>query len=223
MSKRAIITFANGMPYEAWVSNLIQSLNGKYAGDVYVIRSETEILCPLHSDIPYAFKPYAFKMLFDKGYETVLWLDSVITAVRDLTPLFNYIETEGSYFYTDSWNCAQWTNDEMLNYFSLTRDQAERIPQIYACIMGLCLKNESSKTFYSEWLKSVPYFRGAHTNIQNTESSDSRCKGHRHDQSAASIIAYKLGIMKTPEDTTKYVQVCCGTNIITPYTCLRTK
>jgi len=36
MSKRAIITFANGMPYEAWVSNLIQSLNGKYAGDVYV-------------------------------------------------------------------------------------------------------------------------------------------------------------------------------------------
>lgn len=223
MKKRAIVTFAKGAHYEYNAQYLVQSLNGNYAGDVYLFKDESKIPSPPHSELPYAFKPYAFKTLFAKGYETVLWLDSVITAVEDLNPLFEYIETKGSYFYVDGWNCAQWTNDSMLKYFNISRDEAENIPQIYACIIGLCISNNTTKEFHKNWLESIPYFKGSWHNHNYSESTDSRCRGHRHDQSAASIIAHKLNILKTREETNKYVQVVCGCNEITKDTCLRTK
>jgi hypothetical protein len=37
-------------------------------------------------------------------------------------------------------------------------------------------------------------FRGDWDNERNQVSSDTRCRGHRHDQSVGSILAYKLGM-----------------------------
>jgi hypothetical protein len=219
-SKNAVVTFAKGSHYEAIVQNLKATIPNHFNGDFYIFKKEENIGCPNHIESPYAFKPHAIKKLFNKGYKNVLWLDSAITTTQSLTPLFEYIEQNESYFYIDGWNCAQFTNDSMLEYFKLTRDEAESIPQIYACVIGLS-NTTKGNMFLTQWMDSIPYFRGSWTN--DGECTDKRYKGHRHDQSAASIIAHKLNILKTREETNKYVQVVCGCNEVTVDTCLRTK
>lgn len=70
----AIVSFAKGLLYENIVKNLIHSLTLHYAGDAYIFKDEAKIPSSLYSELPYAFKPYAFKKLFNISKKCVVYV-----------------------------------------------------------------------------------------------------------------------------------------------------
>jgi hypothetical protein len=89
-----------------------------------------------------------------------------------------------------------YANDNCLNYFGVTRDQAMEISAVWACFMGFDFKNPVTHEFMRRWKKASQdgAFAGKTFNNTGSESADPRCKGHRHDQSCAELISYQMGI-----------------------------
>ena len=151
----------------------------------------------------YCAKPYAF-VEAARNADVVIWCDAAYVPIRHIRPLINHICGVGYYFCQNGYKVGQWVNDRMLGYFGLTRDDSFAIEEVSGSCIGLDMRKAVCCEFLREWVASVPVFPGPHTNTGVTEhdyranrgfcSADSRCLGHRHDQSAASIIAVRLGM-----------------------------
>ena len=157
--------------------------------------------CPTHNEVPWGFKPWAVQDAIEAGYESILWLDSSIWACRPLEPLFEYIEDTGSMFVRDAYTTGQWCTDAALPTLGTTREELLTVPHIWAASIGLCVHDERAVEFQREWLRLSRdgiTFHGSGTNDKGQVSSDPRVKGHRHDQTAASFLAWKLGMEMIP-------------------------
>jgi hypothetical protein len=156
--------------------------------------------CPSHKTVPYAFKPYAFKEAQRQGFRFVLWLDAAVWAIRNVTPVFMDIVRDGCYFQYGGYNSGQWCSDAALKPLGITREAAFKIPHMMACIMGLDLGNENVQTFLDQWFALANdgvTFPGAWTNKKGEVSKDTRVLGHRHDQTAASVLSHRMGMVWT--------------------------
>lgn len=183
---KAIVNAHNGKGwYPRGQERLRQSLQG-----------HPEALC-LYSDFPnnlfnksngYNVKPSAMYEA-SKLHSQLLWLDCSCWVVKDLQPIWDAIEKDGYYFIHSGFNCAQYCNDESLEYFGVTRDEAEKIPMIYAICFGLDLEQQVGGDI------SYHFLHAADNNIfdNGSGSEDPRFIAHRHDQSALSLIAHQLG------------------------------
>lgn len=167
---------------------LRQSLIGRTDADVYMFKSEIEVLAPLHRDNNYAFKVYAIDKMFQKGYTQVLWLDSSVYAINDLKPIWDIIDKKGYFIQYSGWKAEEWTNDRTLKAFGLKREDM-KIPMFSSGVTGINLNHPIGKKFFELWTKSMidGYFIGDWSN-------------HRHDQSLGSIIAYQLGMEQEEGD-----------------------
>lgn len=193
----AMVNLANGSWYPRGQARLLQSLDDVgFPGRRFAFQSEAEVGAPPHRERPYAFKINALKRAHEAGCNLVVWADAACWAVKPLDPLFEYIEREGYVFYYDGWNVAQWSTDAALQFFGITRDEAEKMDVVTACSFGLNLDNPTAAEFLRRWDASQPSFPGSWTNDQHQCSQDPRCLGHRHDQTAASIIVNQLGMKK---------------------------
>lgn len=193
--KKAIVSLSTPS-YAKAEQRLSESLKGKTDAHVYLYQSESSIGSPSHQENPYAFKIYAIKKAFEAGYTKILWLDSSCYAIKDISPVFDIIESEGYFMEYAGHLAGTWTNDRALDYFGITRDEAMEIPLFSAGFTGLDFTNEIVKEFFKTWEQAMldGMFRGKWDNKEKTESQDERCFGHRHDLSTASIIAYQLGM-----------------------------
>lgn len=151
----------------------------------------------LYSDFPndffnksngYNVKPSAMYEA-SKSHSQLLWLDCSCWVVKDLQPIWDAIEKDGYYFIHSGFNCAQYCNDESLEYFGVTRDEAEKIPMIYSICFGLDLEQQIGGDI------SYHFLQAADNNIfdNGSGSQDPRFIAHRHDQSVLSLIAHQLG------------------------------
>ena len=198
--KKCIINFANGNGHPGYIKGqrrLVESLKTvNFDGDQLIFTNENQIGAQPHSQVPYGFKAHALKYAIDKGYESILWCDSSIWAIKPLDPIFNEIETNGYCFFH---NCdtGPFASDASLVSFGITREEAFQIPMLVGGCFGLNMKTdickEYFKRFYEKAVDGVT-FQGSWTNHNNEVSLDPRVKGHRHDQTAASIITYQLGM-----------------------------
>jgi hypothetical protein len=164
--------------------------------DVFVFNNETEIGSPRHQDNPYAFKVYAIEAVRSKGYEVVIWCDSILNPVRSLDSIIPEIEKVGVYLPEDGWKTGMYANDNCLQYFGVTRNQAMEISAIWACFMAFDFKNPVTHEFIRRWKKACleGAFAGKTFNNDGSQSADPRCRGHRHDQSCAELISHQMGI-----------------------------
>jgi hypothetical protein len=160
---------------------------------------ESSLRAPLHADNPYAFKVFALEAAIKAGYESILWLDSSAYAVGDVSPIFRLIEQDGYFFHPDGNMLGVWSNDRLLEYYGLTRDEAMAIPMVKGGMWGI---NAQHRVGY-ELRKACDagIFRGAWNNNTNSESSDERCRGARHEMSALSAIVYQLGLTIQPGES----------------------
>lgn len=198
MERVAFVMYAD-RHYVKIQETLIKSIRFIYPdATIFAFRSFAEIHpnCPSHSENPFAFKVFAIEHAMFRGYNIAIWLDSPNRLVRAIDDWLPKISNVGVYLQRDGWWCGQWANDKSLEYFGITRDEAMQIPNVYACIMAFDFRNPVTSVFLEKWKKACldGIFRGAVKNDKNTESNDSRCLGHRHDQTCAELIAYKLGI-----------------------------
>jgi hypothetical protein len=181
---------------------------------------------PSHSAKPYAFKAYALQAAANRGYDLLLWMDAAVKPVQSLEPLWERIERDGYWFAENAWNNYEWTADSAYpalfpDWFgdnvSLGMEAARRVnrtvPHVIACCFGLNLRSEIGATFLSEYYRlasETNAFMGPWSNrnytgnvLRQSAARTAPCGppdviGHRHDQTAASVIAWRLGMQLTP-------------------------
>lgn len=197
-SKICVINVSVGKWYPRGQDRLSKSLdNIGYKGKKLFWKNSYPHFCPSHQKIPYAFKPYAFREAQKRGFDMALWIDSAVYAIKPIDCYFQRMEQEGHVLMKNGWSNGEWCTDAALNTLGLTREEALKMPHLMACVMGLNFKTERSLKFLDEWFKLANdgiTFPGPWTNKNGEASSDKRVLGHRHDQTAASTISYRLGM-----------------------------
>jgi hypothetical protein len=192
----AVVCFANARyaPYIPRFRAAFRKHSPKV--ELFIFQDESEIGAPRHSDNPYAFKVYAIDKVRNAGYRIVLWCDSVLQLTRPIEQLLPEIVQNGVYLAQDGWKTGMFANDRALQYFGVTRDQAMEISAIWACFMGFDFANPITHEFFAKWKKACNdgIFRGGWNNEHKTESQDERCKGHRHDQTCAELVAHQMNL-----------------------------
>lgn len=152
---------------------------------------------PRHEDVPYAFKPFAFRAAEKAGHRQILWVDSAVWARRPLDAAFALLEKQGFLFFYNGFRCGNWCTDAALEKQGISRDEAMLIPDFTGCCMGLDLTHPMGAEFLRRWheasLDGVSFI-GGWNNDDGKCSRDPRCRGHRHDQVVGSIIANKMGM-----------------------------
>ena len=208
-NKRCLICFSTLDRYYKNTLRLIDKLGQNTNDDFFIFNEYEQINSPTHSENPYAFKIYAIEKAKSMGYNIILWIDSSVYPIKDITPIYEIIEQEGYICQYAGHLAGTWTNDATLSYFGLTRDDAMKIEMYGNCgFLGLNFQNETAIKFFELWKKSMldGMFKGNWNNETNSESLDSRCKGHRHDMSCGSIIRHQLNMkLKGGEEYLQYV------------------
>lgn len=192
----AVVCFASGR-YAAYIPQF-RSLFAQHSPqtDLFVFTEESQIQAPSHKDSPYAFKVYAVESMRRAGYRFVLWCDSILKLTRPIEDILPEVVQSGVYLAQDGWKTGQFANDRALEYYGVSRDEAMNISSIWACFMGFDFANPVAHEFFARWKKACAdgIFRGKWNNQDQSESTDPRCKGHRHDQSCAELIAYQMNL-----------------------------
>jgi hypothetical protein len=194
----AIINFGKGAWYPRGQDRLRKTLaDVNFKGTFYGWNEESEVGAPPHSVVPYAFKINAFRRALEAGHDVILWLDAAVWAYKDPQPVFEWIKEHGYYLCQSGFHVSQWTSDACLSQCGVTRDEADGMLMYMACCMGFDFTLPESRTFLDrleERAKDGISFPGCWSNHNHEVSQDPRCQGHRHDQSAGSIIAAQMGM-----------------------------
>jgi hypothetical protein len=185
MPDNAIISFANHRGnYLRAMHRLETSLQNNFNGKFIGFTGEASIGAPLHTDNPYAFKVYAFKKALELGYKKILYLDSSVYAVANVQPAFDLIERDGYIMQEAGQYCRDWTNQNALDYFAITReDLGYQVMYGNAGLLGLNFDTEIANHFFQAWESAMlsGAFKGSWSD-------------HRHDMTCGSIIANRLGM-----------------------------
>ena len=159
--------------------------NADKSFDFICFQNESQVNAPAHHDNPYAFKIYAIEKLREMGYTEIFWMDASLVMVADFSPIWEWIWQKGFFFEEAGHWAGSWCNQDTLNYFGITREQAMTMPMFAAGYCGFDFKNGLAQEFFAEWKESMlnGCFRGSWTD-------------HRHDMTCASIIAHKHDMVK---------------------------
>lgn len=171
--------------YNRGRTRLLNSLQGKFNGATLFYQSEAEVEAPPHLENPYAFKLYAIAKAAQMGYKRILWLDASCHAVKPVQPIFDWIEEKGVFMEAAGHWAGTWANDNCLDYFDISREEAMKIPMFAAGYVGINFESEIGLDFFARWQLSMwsGAFKGSWDN-------------HRHDMTCGSIIAHKMDLVK---------------------------
>lgn len=176
-----IVNFSTDV-YKRGQKRLKASLNGHKC---LMLDDYVAIGSPSHQESPYEFKVHAIEAA-SKYDPVVLWCDSSLWRVGNLSIIENIIINDG-YFMTECGHwVGDWCNQFTRDYFKLTEDEA-KVPgglfMFSAGLLGLNFDYHIARNYFSQWKQSALYgcFRGDY-------------RDHRHDQTAGSIIAQRLGM-----------------------------
>lgn len=141
--------------------------------------------CPTHQESPYEFKIHAIRQAL-KIDPIVLWADSSMYLVGDLSKIENLIKEDGYFMEEAGHYVGRWTNEHTKNYFNMTPDELQEntngITMFSAGLIGLNRDSVEAMHFLDAWEESAKAgcFRGDWID-------------HRHDMTCASIIATRMG------------------------------
>ncbi len=179
----------------------------KYNGDTKIWINEYPPDCPSHDTINYAFKSWAFKWALDQGYEEILWMDSAIMPQKPLDAIFEHMGTRGYLLLQNGWDVLTWTSEACLRAMEVTDEEAKNMTLLMANMMGLNFSHEITREFFLKywfWCQEPDVMNGSWINDDKPGSNHGICssnpatKGHRHDQSVASILMNQMGMTFTP-------------------------
>ena len=189
-------------------------------------RQRGHLGAPLAECVPYAFKAYAMKEASAR-HDLLLWCDACVVPIRSLEPLWERIERDGYWMGVNGYTNYEWTADsaypvlfqeiDISCTLEQAREQNRNIPHVVATAFGLNVRHPKGKRFLDEYYRlasETKAFCGPwqNTNAPSVEGRNTGDRvsgpcgppdvsGHRHDQTAASVIAWRLGfeLTKPPE------------------------
>lgn len=158
---------------------------------------------PTHQQVPYAFKPFCFYEALKLGYQLILWIDASILIKQPIEPLFELMKQDGYLIFQEDHSVGKYCSDRALKPLGITREESFNMPSCWSSVVGLNLANQRSMEFLRQWKERAydgitfpgPKWSGVR-GWPPTASQDPRVNGHRYDQTAASVIALKLGMDK---------------------------
>jgi len=193
--RRCIVNFANGGGwYERGQQRLLKTCAEFFKGDVVVINNYEQIGSPTHQENPYAFKVYAIEHARKQGYNSILFVDSSMYPVKDVGPVFDYIEKTGYLMQQAGHMVDRWCNDNCREYFKLSAEESKPMIMYSAGFTGLDFTNPLAVKFFEEWKAAAEAgaFKGDWSNM-------------RHDMTCGSIIAQRLGMSFESKNWFSYV------------------
>jgi hypothetical protein len=207
---RAIVNVATGR-YLKGQERLIEAVEPYRAGASFHYWQKEPEGCPAHSDVPYAFKAFALKEA-SKHADILLWCDACILPIRSLEPLWERIERDGYWISRNGYSNAEWTAESAYpDLFELDGDEVcaredgpswleeaaavnKEIPHVVATAFGLNVKHPRGKAILAEYYRlasETRAFCGPWKNTPETPCGPEDVRGHRHDQSALSVLAWR--------------------------------
>ena len=158
--------------------------------------------------VPYAFKALSIKKAMEDGARYILWCDSVVYATKSIAPVWKHIEEHGYLLFDNiGFSIGDYTSDACLAHWGMTREEAFESKMLMACVMGFDTEHQDTKVFLQRYIHAatdgVSYPGDWHNNNLQV-SNDMRVKGHRHDQSVASIIAKQMRLNITNAQQTYF-------------------
>lgn len=132
-----------------------------------------------HTESPYGFKIHAIKHANEKGYTSVLWVDSPAYAVqKDVSPIFEKIEKEGYYAMSHIDPLINQVGDTYLKFYRMKREKLDGFNLPSGSCYGFDLYNPVGKGHGAEIFRTLQHdeFRGLFKN-ETTEEWN-----HRHDE-----------------------------------------
>lgn len=160
---------------------LSRSLNGHKQ---LMLSDYTSLGSPTHQESPYEFKIWAIESALNHD-DIVLWCDSSLWRVGDLSIIENIIKEDGYFLSEAGHYVGRWVNEFQKNYFNLSQQELKQdtggFIMFSAGLVGLNKNSEIAMSFLQQWKKAAKdgAFRGDWSTT-------------RHDQSVGSIIAQRL-------------------------------
>jgi hypothetical protein len=222
---RVVVNVATGPHYIKGQERLTEAL-AVLGEDYQVWRDKLPPGSPAHEEIPYAFKAWALEAARKSGHTLLMWADAAIVPIAKLDAIWQHTEVHGVWLADNGWKNSQWTCDaaypilapELFPWngsaspveLKRAREVNRKIKHVVATAFALDLAHKNGAMFFMEYLRlaKTNAFKGPWWNSDG-EREDYRkikgaepcgppeCLGHRHDQTAASVIAWRLGIPLT--------------------------
>lgn len=164
---------------------------------------------PDHWDKPFAFKACAL-MQSSFEAELLLWCDASIKPVRNMHNLWRRIEKEGYWLAASGENNYEWTADSAYpelfpeRPIEEAREVNREIRHVIGTAFGVNTRHPLGSALLTEFYKLScgDCFRGPWTNFNSTRLPGHKTepcgppdvKGHRHDQTSLSVLAWRLGL-----------------------------
>ena len=185
----AVVNWASGR-YVAGQERLTEWLSA-HDEEYFIWRDQLPAGAPKHEDVPYAAKAYALRSAQASGAKTLLWADASVIPLRSLEPLWRKIEEDGYWMSDNGYVNTQWTCEAAYPLLGVTKEENDKIHHVVATTFGISMDHPIGREFLSE------YYR-----LANNGSFCGPWVGgvgvqHRHDQTAASVIAHRLGMELT--------------------------
>lgn len=170
-----------------------------FSGEIITWDDEYPAGSPKHEDSPMGFKPFCMLEAKRRGYSKVFWIDSSFRINNSFDSLVARLNRLGYVMFYAPHNLGQYCKDDALKTLGISREQSFRMPSLSSSFIGLDLNREICLKFLNRWSElavdgvtfSGPKWSGI-KGWPKTASLHPDVKGHRHDQTAASVIALKL-------------------------------
>lgn len=194
-SDRCVVSFAKGHSFEKGLERLKEQCSN--IDEHFFGFTEYPDNCPTHQESPFAFKFFCIKEVLNKGFKKILWLDTSVIIKTNLGEVFDIIENLG-YFFIYNHDLGSFCHDKALSTLGITREESFNLSCLQGTNFGLNFNMQSAQRFLDEIINFAldgVTFPGPHNNLNHKASKDHRVKGHRHDQTAMSVVALRNNMM----------------------------
>lgn len=149
-----------------------------------------------HAEAPYQFKTYLIQEAIEKGYDVVVWCDSTVRMVKDITPLLDIAAERGvAAFDNLGFPLRDWLTDIAQEHVGISDEELGHAKQIMACVVIFDLRTEKGKKIFNRWFelsRDGVSFQNGYT------SKRPGFRSTRHDQSCLSAILHTEGVELLP-------------------------
>lgn len=157
---------------------------------------------------PYCAKPFAALEARRAGADIVILMDAAFYPIRSIHPLVEHIAQTGYFFCKNGYKVGEWCSDRAMERLGQTREKLMAMEEISSYCVGLNFADGRSTELLHRWCGFAAdrlTFAGPHTaphcdgRNKGFVSADSRVRGHRHDQTALSVLASQIGMTRMVE------------------------
>jgi len=153
---------------------------------------------------PYCAKPFALAEAMRSGADIAILLDAAFYPIGLIHPLVDHVAQNGYYLCDNGNKVGEWCSDRAMCRMNEDRDNLMQMTEVSSYSVALNFADGRCHELLHRWCGYASdrlTFAGPHSGLHQSDtrnrgfvSMDQRVRGHRHDQTALSVIAYRMGM-----------------------------